>query len=53
MEPGDAADRIITGLEAGRYEIAFPRRFVTILKTLRLLPNAAFFWIIRKFVLRD
>ena len=53
MEPEDAADRIISGLKAGRYEIAFPGRFVVILKTLRLLPNAAFFWVVRKFVLRD
>ncbi len=53
MEPGDAADRIISGLENGRYEIAFPRRFVAILKTLRLLPNAAFFWVVRKFILRS
>lgn len=53
MEPGDAADRIIKGLEAGKYEIAFPRRFALILKTLRLLPNAVFFWIIRKTVMKQ
>lgn len=52
MEPGDAADRIIEGLEAGRYEIAFPRRFAFILKFLRLLPNTLFFWFIRKTVMR-
>ena len=52
MEPGDAAGRIIEGLEAGRYEIAFPRRFAFILKFLRLLPNTLFFWIIRKTVMK-
>ena len=52
MEPGEAAERIIAGLRAGRYEIAFPRRFAVVLKILRLLPDAVFFRIVRKFVLR-
>lgn len=52
MEADEAARRIVAGLEAGRYEIAFPTRFVLVLKTLRILPNAVFFWIVRRFMLR-
>lgn len=52
MTAEDAADRIAKGLAARRYEIAFPTRFVLILKLLRILPNRLFFWIINKFVLR-
>jgi NAD(P)-dependent dehydrogenase (short-subunit alcohol dehydrogenase family) len=43
MEPEDAARRIVAGLEAGRYEIAFPTRFALIMKLLRLLPDGVFF----------
>ena len=52
MTPDDAADRMVRGLKPGRFEVAFPRRFVLILKTLGLLPYPLFFWIIRKFVSR-
>ena len=38
-----AAERIATGLRARRFEIAFPRVFVAILKLLRILPYAAYF----------
>lgn len=48
MEPEEAARRIVAGLEAGRYEIAFPTRFVLMMKVLRILPNAAFFWVMRR-----
>lgn len=50
MDSGEAADRLLSGLIAGRYEIVFPRRFVFGIKLLRLLPNAIFFWLIQKFV---
>lgn len=48
MEPEDAADRIWRGLQSDRFEIAFPRRFVWLLKFLRLLPASLYFSIIRK-----
>ncbi len=48
----DAARRLLAGLERRRYEIIFPRRFVYALKLLRILPNAAFFWVVRTFVMR-
>ncbi len=42
MKPGDAADRILRGLARGKYEIAFPWQLVTMLKLLRLMPNALY-----------
>lgn len=53
MEPDAAARRIVAGLEAGKYEIAFPTRLALLLKLLRILPNAAFFWVVRKFMLKS
>jgi NAD(P)-dependent dehydrogenase (short-subunit alcohol dehydrogenase family) len=38
-----AADRIAAGLRSSRFEIAFPRAFVAILKLLRLLPYRVYF----------
>jgi short-subunit dehydrogenase len=38
-----AADRIAAGLRSNRFEIAFPRLFVWILKVLRSLPYALYF----------
>lgn len=42
LKPNDAADRIIKGLAAGRFEIAFPWQLVGMLKLLRAMPNALF-----------
>lgn len=51
MEADEAGRRIVSGLlDSKRFEIAFPLRFVLILKTIRLLPYPLFFWIMRKIV---
>lgn len=52
MQPDEAARRSIEGLKAGRFEIAYPRRFVAILRTLRALPYWLFFRLITRFVLK-
>jgi hypothetical protein len=52
MKSDDAARRTIAGLAAGRFEVAYPRRFVAILKMLRLLPYPLFFRLITRSVLK-
>lgn len=54
METDDAGRRIVAGLlESNRFEIAFPRRFVLILKLLRMLPYPLFFAIMKRLLPRD
>lgn len=52
MTVDDAASTIVAGLARDRYEIAFPWQLVTILKTLRLMPNWLFLWLMRRNVAR-
>ena len=52
MEPEEAASIIVSGLERRAYEIAFPRKMVWSLKLARMLPNAVFFWLVKKMVMR-
>jgi short-subunit dehydrogenase len=49
ITPEAAAAEILKGLERGRFEIHFPRRFTSWLKMLRQLPYAAYFPAVRKF----
>lgn len=53
MKPEDAARRTIEGLAAGRFEVAYPRRFVAILKFVRLLPYPLFFRLMSRAVLKN
>ena len=53
MQPEEAGRRTIAGLAAGRFEVAYPRRFVAILRTLRALPYPIFFRLITGFVLKS
>jgi len=48
MEPEEAAHRIFDGMASKRFEIAFPRVFVLLLKFLRLLPYRLYFPLVRK-----
>jgi NAD(P)-dependent dehydrogenase (short-subunit alcohol dehydrogenase family) len=51
MEVEDAGRRIVSGLlDSRRFEIAFPTRFVLILKTIKLLPYPVFFWLMGKLI---
>ncbi len=48
IEPEDAAMAIVQGLQSEHFEIAFPRRLVTTLKLLRLLPYNLYFRIVKR-----
>lgn len=48
MEPEDAAEAFSRGLQSDRFEIAFPRRFVWIMKLLRCLPAPLAFAVTRR-----
>ncbi len=48
MEPDDAARRIAKGLEEGKFEVTFPRRFTFMLKLARLLPYALYFRLVKR-----
>lgn len=48
MEAEDAARRTIDGLARRKFEIAYPRRFVIILKLLRILPYSGFFFLTKR-----
>jgi NAD(P)-dependent dehydrogenase (short-subunit alcohol dehydrogenase family) len=51
METDDAARRIVDGLtQSDRFEIAFPKRMVWLMKTIRWLPYPVFFWLTGKMV---
>ncbi len=52
MQAPEVARLAIEGLLRRRFEIAFPWRFVLIMKLARLLPYAFFFPLIRSFVLK-
>jgi NAD(P)-dependent dehydrogenase (short-subunit alcohol dehydrogenase family) len=49
ITPEQAASALIAGLEAGRFDIHFPRRFTLWLKLLRLLPRGLYFRLVSRF----
>jgi short-subunit dehydrogenase len=53
MDVEKAARLTIEGLRKQKFEVAYPGRFVAILKFARLLPYAWYFWLIRRFVLKS
>lgn len=48
MEADEAARRIVAGLDAGTFEITFPRRFTFMLKLARLLPYPLYFSLVKR-----
>ncbi|MBW3098097.1 SDR family NAD(P)-dependent oxidoreductase [Pseudohoeflea coraliihabitans] len=48
IEPEDAAERLVKGLERGGFEITFPRRFTWFLKVLQKLPYLIFFSLVSR-----
>jgi hypothetical protein len=48
MSAEAAAERIFQGLLADAFEIAFPRRFVWLLKAINLLPYPLYFSLVRR-----
>lgn len=49
MQVEDAAEALYRGIMQQKFEIAFPRRFVLLLKIFRCLPYALYFPLMRKF----
>jgi short-subunit dehydrogenase len=52
MDAEDAARETIDGLRKQKFEVAYPGRFVAILKLARILPYNWYFWLVRRFVLK-
>jgi short-subunit dehydrogenase len=50
MEADDAAEQMVRGLESGRFEITFPKRFTWGMKLLRCLPYSLYFAVSRRFL---
>jgi short-subunit dehydrogenase len=48
IEAGEAAREILAGIEAGAFEIHFPKRFTRVLKLLNLLPYRAYFPLVHR-----
>lgn len=48
IEAGEAAREILAGIEAGAFEIHFPKRFTRVLKALNLLPYRAYFPLVHR-----
>jgi short-subunit dehydrogenase len=50
MDVDDAAERMVRGLDSGRFEITFPKRFTWGMKLLRCLPYRLYFAITRHLI---
>ena len=48
MDVDDAAEALYRGIQKRKFEIAFPTRFVLILKLMRILPYSLYFPLIRR-----
>lgn len=50
ISASQAAEEILDGIQAGQFDIHFPKRFSIFLKFLRLLPYPAYFYLLKKFI---
>ena len=48
MEVDDAAARLAAGLDTGKFEITFPRRFTYLVKLARILPYGLYFRLVKR-----
>ena len=48
ISAGEAADATLAGIEAGRFEVHYPKRFTRWLKLARLLPYRLYFPLVRR-----
>ncbi|WP_297449888.1 SDR family NAD(P)-dependent oxidoreductase [Ferrovum sp.] len=53
MQPEQAAQEILAGLERGDFEIHFPKRFTTLLKIAQWLPRRLYFYLLGRAVARS
>ena len=53
MDADDAAEQMVRGLESGRFEITFPKRFTWGMKLLRCLPYTLYFAVVRQLVAKS
>jgi NADP-dependent 3-hydroxy acid dehydrogenase YdfG len=49
ITPAQAASAILKGLEAGKFEIAFPKRFTNWLRLMRIMPYRIYFSLVGRF----
>jgi len=50
ISPERASEYILDGIQAGKFDIHFPKRFSFFLKFLRILPYPVYFYLLKKFI---
>ena len=50
ITPEKASEYILDGIQAGKFDIHFPKRFSLFLKFLRILPYSIYFYLLKKFI---
>ncbi len=50
ITPEKASEYILDGIQAGKFDIHFPKRFSLFLKFLRILPYPLYFYLLKKFI---